>query len=157
MLLFLLHAFVGLSYSAIASKTKSQPITSAEGRKSRKYAPLVQPTSIDKSAPSINFVAESIGDISADASSPSFSPSLPPNSANRPPECINNASQIAYVNGEISATQTFYNCVNNIADPYNIPTFYNGTFNGVMMVYTNIQVNNLHEVCSYTVSLVVIN
>lgn len=146
---FLIHALFGISCGAIVAKTKSQPITSGEGRKRNKYAPLVQPTSMYNAAPSINFVTDSIGDINADASSPSFAPSLPPNSANHPPDCINNASQVAYVNGEISATQTFYNCVNNIADPYNIPTFYNGTFNGIMMIYTNIQVNNLHEVCIF--------
>ena len=80
------------------------------------------------------------------ATGPTVAPSLPPNTANKPPDCINNETQIVYVNGEISTTQTFYNCLGNIADPYNIPTFYNGTFNGVMMVQNSIQLNNLHDV-----------
>lgn len=46
----------------------------------------------------------------------------------------------------ISATQTLYNCLANVADPYNIPTFYNGTFNGIMIVNTSLQLNNLHDI-----------
>lgn len=86
---------------------------------------------------------------SLDASSPTLSPSIRPTSAPTPappPPCITNESDIAYVNGLISATQTFYNCLQNIADPMNIPTFYNGKFNGIMNIYSNIQLNNLHQV-----------
>lgn len=63
-----------------------------------------------------------------------------------PPNCINTDDDLVYVNGFLSATQTISKCINNIADPFNIPTFYRGTFNGVMQLYANIQVNNLHNV-----------
>ncbi len=84
-----------------------------------------------------------------DGSSPILSPSIRPTSAPTsapPPPCITNESDIVYVNGLISATQTFYNCLQSIADPMNIPTFYNGKFNGIMNIYSNIQLNNLHQV-----------
>lgn len=115
-----------------------------------KFTPLIAPTPIlltlKPPSPSINLVFDNVGDIYSAATTPTFSPSLPPNAANQPPDCITDESEVAYVNGEISATQTFYNCIQNIPDPYNIPTFYNGTFNGVMIINNNIQVNNLHDV-----------
>ncbi len=115
-----------------------------------RYTPLTAPTPTlltpKPPSPTIILVVDNAGDIFSAASSPTFAPSLPPNSENRPPDCITDESQIAYVNGEISATQTFYTCIENIPDPYNIPTFYNGTFNGIMMIYNNIQINNLHDV-----------
>ncbi len=64
----------------------------------------------------------------------------------KPDPCIRDESEIAYVNGIISPTQTFINCLNNIADPYSVPTFYNGSVNGVMIVYNSLQLNNLHSV-----------
>ena len=73
--------------------------------------------------------------------SPNADSSIPP-----PPPCINNESQIAYVNGIISATQTFYNCLANIAEPMSLPTIYNGSANGILSVLTSVQLNNLHEV-----------
>jgi hypothetical protein len=63
-----------------------------------------------------------------------------------PPDCINDESEIQYVNGEISATKTFYNCLKNIAEPLSLPSIYNGTVNGVVDVLTSIQFNNLHEI-----------
>jgi hypothetical protein len=63
-----------------------------------------------------------------------------------PPNCINDESEIEYVNGEISATNTFYACLKNIAEPLSLPSIYNGTVNGVVDVLTSIQFNNLHEI-----------
>ncbi len=41
---------------------------------------------------------------------PTIAPSLPPNGFNNPPACITNESEIAYVNGMISATRTQHCC-----------------------------------------------
>jgi hypothetical protein len=77
---------------------------------------------------------------------PTAAPTFPPNYQLHPPPCINTEDDIAYVNGMISPTLTFYNCLANLGDPWSIPTFYNGTFNGLMLVYNSIQLNNLHQV-----------
>lgn len=62
------------------------------------------------------------------------------------PLCIRNESDLVYVNDAISASQIMTNCITNIPDPYNIPTFYNGSFIEGMTIFSNIQINNLHEV-----------
>ncbi len=77
---------------------------------------------------------------------PTFSPTLEPNFMNTPPPCISNISQLVYINGEISATQSIYKCISNVPDPMMIPTFYNGTYNGVMFVNVSIQLNNLEDI-----------
>ena len=123
----------------VSNKQISQSIYAPTGQ--YPHQPVVQQSSLTEI-----ISADIINKIYTQASSPTVAPSLSPNTANKPPDCINNETQIVYVNGEISTTQTFYNCLGNIADPYNIPTFYNGTFNGVMMVQNSIQLNNLHDV-----------
>ena len=57
--------------------------------------------------------------------------------------CINNETQVVYLNGVISATQTFYNCVGNIQDPVMLPTFYNGSYSDVLVVNSTVTFNNL--------------
>lgn len=66
-----------------------------------------------------------------------------------PPDCIKNISELVYVNGELSTSSTIFNCLNNIGDAYSIPTYYNGTFHSALKVYTNIQLNNLHDVSKF--------
>lgn len=84
--------------------------------------------------------------ISVKATSPTLIPTFAPSLVPPPPNCITNESDVVYVHHMISATQTLGKCIANIPDPYNIPTFYNGAFNDIMKLYTNIQVNNLQEV-----------
>ena len=78
--------------------------------------------------------------------SPTFQPTFQPNFEDKPPPCISNETQLAYINGMISSSQTLYNCIENIADPLGIPTIYNGTQNDVMYVNTSLELNNLEEV-----------
>jgi hypothetical protein len=66
-------------------------------------------------------------------------------SSNSPP-CLTNKSDLVYINGIISLSKTLQKCVENIADPLTIPTFYKGKYNGVLLVNTSIQVNNLHSI-----------
>lgn len=63
-----------------------------------------------------------------------------------PSPCIFNDSQLAYVNGELSATQTFYNCLANVADPGMIPTYYNGSYHGVLLMNSTMVLNNLERI-----------
>lgn len=63
-----------------------------------------------------------------------------------PPPCISNDSDVAYVNGMISATQTLYNCLANVADPGMIPSFYNGSYQETLVVNTSITLNNLERI-----------
>eukprot|EP01039_Chlorochromonas_danica_P002365 gene2365-2597_t len=60
-----------------------------------------------------------------------------------PRPCLTNTSQLGYVFGELSATQSFYNCINRISDPAMIPTFYNNRYNGIFDLKTSITLNNL--------------
>eukprot|EP00981_Chlorochromonas_danica_P012771 scaffold5387_cov251-Ochromonas_danica.AAC.21 len=60
-----------------------------------------------------------------------------------PRPCLTNASQLGYVFGELSATQSFCNCVNRISDPAMLPTFYNNRYNGIFDLKTSITLNNL--------------
>lgn len=62
------------------------------------------------------------------------------------PPCIDSEKDLAYVNGMLSETQTFYNCLQAITDPMSLPTKENGTVSGILPVYSSIQLNNLHEV-----------
>ena len=80
------------------------------------------------------------------SSKPTQVPTMPPNSLLDPPPCIGNETDIAYINGMISATQTIYTCLMNVGDPMSIPSFYNGSVQAMMLMYNNIQLNNLHEV-----------
>ena len=61
-----------------------------------------------------------------------------------PPPCLSDESDIAYDKNLISFSQTMRNCLDNVADPLLIPTFYNSTFNGVILINATIQLNNLH-------------
>ncbi len=72
--------------------------------------------------------------------------SMATNTLTTPPPCITDESQFGYINGMLSATQTFYNCLMEVTDPLSLPNFYNGTANGNVTVYTSIQLNNLHQV-----------
>ena len=72
--------------------------------------------------------------------------SMATNTLSTPPPCIKDESDLGYVSGMLSATQTFYNCLNAITDPMSLPNFYNGTANGNVTIYTSIQLNNLHQV-----------
>jgi hypothetical protein len=67
-------------------------------------------------------------------------------SVEAPPDCITDESQLVYVNGIISVTETFRFCLSQIAEPMSIPSFYNGAWHGIVDVYNDIQLNNLHEV-----------
>lgn len=77
---------------------------------------------------------------------PTFAPSLQPSGMTKPPPCLTDPSEIAYINDQISATQTLYYCLGNVGDSMLLPSIYNGTLNAIMMVYNNIQLNNLHSV-----------
>lgn len=77
---------------------------------------------------------------------PTTKVSTPTNYDFHPPPCINDESEIVHVNGVLSPALTFMNCLNNIADPYSIPTYYNGSVQGTMIVYNSVQLNNLQGV-----------
>jgi hypothetical protein len=77
---------------------------------------------------------------------PTATPTYIPNYDFHPPDCLTNETDIAYINGMISATQTFYNCLANVADPLNIPILYNGSVHGTMIINTSIQLNNLQDI-----------
>ena len=77
----------------------------------------------------------------------STSTSYPP-----PNPCINNISQLAYMGGELSASQTFYNCLANIGDPAMIATFYNATYNGILTINSSLTLNNLASIDEVTQS-----
>lgn len=63
-----------------------------------------------------------------------------------PRPCIWNDSQLAYINGELSATQTFFNCLSNVADPGMLPTYYNGSYHGLLVMNSSMVLNNLERV-----------
>lgn len=60
-----------------------------------------------------------------------------------PPPCITSTDQFGYVNGSISSSQTFYNCLANIPDATLLPSYYNNKFNGIVYFSTAITLNNL--------------
>jgi hypothetical protein len=80
------------------------------------------------------------------SAAPPKSPTLPPNYDFKPPPCIRDESEIIYVNGVMSPAETFLKCLSNVADPYSLPTFYNGSVQAVMTVFNSIQLNNLQSV-----------
>ncbi len=84
--------------------------------------------------------------LTATTSSPTIAPTYMTTETLYPTPCIQDASELIYVNGELSFIENFKLCVANIADPMNIPTIRNGSQTGVQYVYTNIQLNNLHSV-----------
>lgn len=63
-----------------------------------------------------------------------------------PPPCLTNESELGYVQNSLSATQTFYNCLNNVPDAAMIATFYNAQYNGQLRINTSITLNNLEYV-----------
>jgi hypothetical protein len=63
-----------------------------------------------------------------------------------PNPCISNESQLGYVNGTISATQTFLNCLSNIPDATMLPSFYNGVYNGIVNFAASLTLSNLISV-----------
>lgn len=63
-----------------------------------------------------------------------------------PPPCISNVSELGYINGALSASQTFYTCLSNIPDAAMISSFYNGAYNGMLRVNTSITLNNLEAI-----------
>ncbi len=65
--------------------------------------------------------------------------------ANIPP-CISDPSQVVYINGVISATSTFFACMNNMADPGMLPTFFNGSYTGITQINTTLVMNNLEYI-----------
>ena len=76
---------------------------------------------------------------------PSAAPFFPLSQNLTFPSCLSNASA-AVVNGQISFSATLQTCLANIPDPLTLPTLYNGTQIGTMVVLTNVQLNNLHVV-----------
>ncbi len=78
--------------------------------------------------------------------SPSAAPTLPPSTTIKPPNCINDESEVVFVHDLVSFEQTLQNCMANIPDALTIPVVINGSVAGVMDVGTNIQINNLHVV-----------
>jgi hypothetical protein len=63
-----------------------------------------------------------------------------------PPMCITNMSQYVYAQGSFSIDQTFYNCLANVLDSASLPTFYNGRYNGCLLITTSITLLNLVRV-----------
>lgn len=63
-----------------------------------------------------------------------------------PPPCITNESELAYVNGKLSSTQTFYNCMANIPDSGMLASYYNNQLNGQVTFYTAMTLNNIINV-----------
>lgn len=75
---------------------------------------------------------------------PTTSPLPISNSASlHPPPCITNDTEVVRINGQVSFTATFANCLSNVADPLLPPNYYNNQFNGIVVVNTSIQLNNL--------------
>lgn len=62
------------------------------------------------------------------------------------PPCIANSSELEYVRGALSATKTFLACVDNIADPAMLPTYYNGSYYENTVINTSLVINNLEFV-----------
>lgn len=63
-----------------------------------------------------------------------------------PPPCITSADELGYVNGSLSSTQTFYNCLANIPDASMMPSYYNNRMNGPTYFSSGMTLNNLIEV-----------
>eukprot|EP01031_Cornospumella_fuschlensis_P032707 gene32707-39542_t len=63
-----------------------------------------------------------------------------------PDPCLTNSSQLGYVFGKLSAAQTFYNCLQHVADPQMIATFYNNQYNGVFELKSSITLNSLDNI-----------
>lgn len=68
-----------------------------------------------------------------------------------PPKCLEK-SDIVYVNGMYSPDQTFYNCIAKF-DQTQMPTFYNGSYNGCSVLGSYITLLNLVEVNAACISL----
>ena len=60
--------------------------------------------------------------------------------------CIQDESEVIYVNGDVSFGRTFIECYSNLANPGLIPTFINGTYNGIERVNISVGLNNLQSV-----------
>ena len=74
-----------------------------------------------------------------------------------PGSCLNGSSSIVYdKNGMFSADSTFMNCLDNV-DQASMPSYYNGTYNGCLMMFTTVTLLNLVEVnipyCSLSLSI----
>lgn len=63
-----------------------------------------------------------------------------------PPPCITSKDDFGYVNGSLSSTQTFYNCLANIPDAPMLPSYYNNRFNGPVTFATGMTLTNLISV-----------
>ncbi len=76
------------------------------------------------------------------------------NTAVVPPQCLQNVSDLVYDDaGQLSAVQTFYNCLANIYDAAEPATFYNGSYNGCLTIYTIMTVLNLVKVSEFYCSI----
>lgn len=62
------------------------------------------------------------------------------------PPCISDPSELVYVKGMLSSTQTMANCMNNIADPGMLPTYSNGSYHGLTHINTTMVMNNLEVI-----------
>jgi hypothetical protein len=69
--------------------------------------------------------------------------------ADPPPHCINDISELVFVNGSFSADQSFLNCLNNIPDAASLASFYNGSYHGCLLMETTVTLLNLVKVDSF--------
>lgn len=63
-----------------------------------------------------------------------------------PPPCISNSSQLQYINGYISSTQTFLFCAENIPDAGMLPSYYNNAYNYIVTFSAALTLANLISV-----------
>ena len=63
-----------------------------------------------------------------------------------PPPCITSSTQFGYVNGSLSSTETFVNCLKYIPDAAIFPSYYNNKINYVVPFSVGITLSNLIQV-----------
>jgi hypothetical protein len=66
-----------------------------------------------------------------------------------PPHCINEVSELVFINGSFSADQSFLNCLNNIPDAASLASFYNGSYHGCLLMETTVTLLNLVKVSCF--------
>ncbi|KAJ1427823.1 hypothetical protein B484DRAFT_73153 [Ochromonadaceae sp. CCMP2298] len=71
---------------------------------------------------------------------------LAPHARGQIPPCITNVSDLVYINGALSAGDTFKHCLENVPDPKLIPILYNGTYLGPLQVQAALQMNQVQDV-----------
>jgi len=69
-----------------------------------------------------------------------------------PSSCVNQ-SDLVFIDGIFSADRTFYNCLNKV-DQSSMPIFYNGRYNGCVMMYTTVTMLNLVNVRKHSAAFI---